>query len=71
MARKPQGSTATKPVRKRTTKTQLAPPSAAALGIDDLMGEFASTTTAPARGADLDDLLAELSAPEPAPAQSP
>ncbi len=70
MARSPQGAGAQKkPGRKRAAKPIELPPSPRALGIDDLMGEFAGMgTPAPAASIDLDDILGELAGPAEAPA---
>ncbi|WP_225009907.1 MULTISPECIES: hypothetical protein [Novosphingobium] len=69
MARSPQGAGAQKkPGRKRAAKPLDLPPSPRALGIDDLMGEFAGMATpAPASSIDLDDILGELAGPADAP----
>lgn len=75
MARSPQGAGAQKkPGRKRAAKPLDLPPSPRALGIDDLMGEFAGMATpVPAPSIDLDDILGELAGPAdgPVPAVPP
>lgn len=65
MARSPQGAGAQKkPGRKRVAKPLELPPSPRALGIDDLMGEFAGMgAPAPAASIDLDEILGELAGP--------
>lgn len=72
MARKPQGGTAKlSTTRKRAgDKAQSLPPSASALGIDDLIGDLADPAP-PAPEADLDALLDALADPAPEPAATP
>lgn len=77
MARSPQGSGARrKPAGKQAAARQATgglelPPSPRALGIDDLMGEFAGMATpAPVASIDLDDILGELGGPASEPASA-